>query len=349
VRDRSFHNSLLALFLAAVLVPEDTDAVLSIEDASGLRALLGKAGTYAPSLAPELVGATLRDRVGIDLLAESPAWGLAQGARMLAFSRNAMGLSVPLRDASAAKKTLSSWLAQDPRRAGRIVRSRLLTASGQDATTLLAAMSRRRALPPDLAARAKGPVWIWARLAEPLRAIVLSVDASGTGLLAGGIVTAKDAILSGRAPLGCENGIGCLRAGLGPAGRRALAVALEQLTLPAHPELARAERVEQRLEAIDARQLSVPGSLSRALRIVPVFDAPEGPPPALEARVNLAAIDAALATMTPLDALRGALAAGAYAAHLLYGRLLRNAGPLLLTGNSQRGSAAEIDLRLPLR
>ena len=36
----------------------------------------------------------------------------------------------------------------------------------------------------------------------------------------------------------------------------------------------------------------------------------------------------------PLDALRGSLAAGAYAAHLVYGPMLRNAGPLTLTGRS---------------
>jgi len=41
--------------------------------------------------------------------------------------------------------------------------------------------------------------------------------------------------------------------------------------------------------------------------------------------------------------------AGAYAAHLLYGPLLRNAGPLTVTGNPQQGGAAEIEVRLPLR
>jgi len=111
---------LLALLLAAVLVPESADVVLSVEDASGLQALLRKAGTLAPSLAPDAVGATLRDRLGVDVLAESPAWGLAQrGARTVAFSNHAMGLSAPVRDAGAAKRTLASWLGQGPRRAGR--------------------------------------------------------------------------------------------------------------------------------------------------------------------------------------------------------------------------------------
>ncbi len=39
----------------------------------------------------------------------------------------------------------------------------------------------------------------------------------------------------------------------------------------------------------------------------------------------------------------------AYAAHLIYGPLLRNAGPLTLTGNPAQGNTAEVELRLPLR
>lgn len=331
-------------------MPESADVVLSIEDVSGLRALLEKAGTHAPSLAPEPIGTTLRDRVGIDLLAESPAWGLApRGARMLSFSRRAIGLSAPLRDGNAAKKMLSAWLAQNPRRAGRVVGSRLLTASGQDAAALLTAMARPAAVPRELAAHAKRALWLWARMDEPLRAVALSIEASGFGVVARGLVTAKGAILAGRAPAGCEATIACLRAGLGPAGRGALAHALEQLGIPAQPELPAAARVEERVEAIEARQLSGPQSLPRALRIAAVFDRPEAAPTALEGRIDLASIDAALAALTPLDAFQGALAASAYAMHLLYGRLLRNAGPLTLTGSPQRGGSAEIEVRLPLR
>jgi hypothetical protein len=341
---------LLALLVAAVLVPESADVVLSIENVSGLRALLEKAGTHAPSLAPEPIGATLRDRVGIDLLAESPAWGLAQrGARMLSFSRGAIGLSAPLRDGNAAKKMLAAWVAQNPRRAGRILGPRLLTASGPEAAALLAAMARPAAVPRELAAYAKGALWLWARLAEPLRAVVLSIEASGIGAVARGIVTAKGAILAGAAPAGCEAGIACLRAGLGPAGRGALAHELESLGIPSQPQLKAAVRVEERLEAIEVRELTDPRSLPRALRIAALFDGPQAAATALEGRIDLAGIDAALAKLTPLDALRGALAASAYAVHLLYGRLLRNAGPLTLTGNPQRGGSAEIEVRLPLR
>jgi len=341
---------LLALLLAAVLVPESADVVLSVEDASGLRALLQKAGTHAPLLAPDAVGATLRDRVGVDLLAESPAWGVGQrGARTLAFSSHGMGLSAPVRDAGAAKRMLASWLSQGPRRAGRVAGSRLLTASGEDAAAVLKSMSRPVPLPRDLAARAKGPVWLWARTAEPLRGMMLSIEASGTGIVGLGVVNASGALLTGSAPAGCASGIACLRAAPGPAGLRVLALALEKLEATAQPELAAAARVEERVDAIDVRELAQTRSLTRALRIAAVFDAPEAAGPALDARVDLAAIDAALATINPLDALRGGVVAGAYAAHLLYGQLLRNAGPLTVTGNPQRGGAAEIDVRLPLR
>jgi len=339
---------LLALLIAAVLVPESADVVLSVEDPSGLQALFGKAGTHAPTLAPEAVGATLRDRVGVDLLAESPAWGLAQrGARTVAFSRQAMGLSAPVRDAGAAKKMLASWLAQGQRRAGRLVGSRLLTASGEEAAALLKSMSRPVPLPRDLAARAKGPVWIWARTAEPLRGMMLSIEASGTGIVGRGVVAASGALLSGRAPAGCASGMACLRAAPGPAGRRVLALALEKLEATAQPELATAARVEERVDAVDVRELA--RSLTRALRIAAVFDAPEAAASALDARVDLGAIDAALGTINPLEALRGGVVAGAYAAHILYGPLLRNAGPLTVTGNPQQGGAAEIEVRLPLR
>ncbi len=340
---------MLALLLAAVLVPESADVVLSVEDASGLRALLRKAGTHAPLLAPDAVGATLLDRLGVDLLAESPAWGLAQrGARTVAFSNHAMGLSAPVRDAGAAKRTLASWLGQGPRRAGRVVGSRLLTASGEEAAALLKSISRPVPLPSDLAARAKGPVWLWARTADPLRGMMLSIEASSTGIVGRGVVNASGALLTGSAPTGCASGIACLRAAPGPAGRSVLALGLEKLEATAQPELVTAARVEERVDAIDVRELAQTRSLTRALRIAAVFDAPEAAGPALDARVDLAAIDAALATINPLDALRGGVVAGAYAAHLLYGQLLRTAGPLTVTGNPQRGNAAEIEVRLPL-
>ena len=52
------------------MVPASVDLVISVEDANGAREFLTRAGQHAPSLTPEAVGATLRERVGIDLLAE---------------------------------------------------------------------------------------------------------------------------------------------------------------------------------------------------------------------------------------------------------------------------------------
>jgi hypothetical protein len=341
---------LLPLLLAAVLVPASADAVLSVEDASGLRALLERAGSYAPSLAPEPVGTTLRDRVGIDLLAGNPQWGLApHGARMLVFSHDGTGLIAPLRKAGTAKRMLASWIAGNPqRRAGRVAGLRLLTASGGNPAALLAAMSRATRLPAALEARATGPAWLWMRLLAPLRAAVLAIDAGNTGIVARGLVLADGPVLAGSAPAGCSAGIACLRAGVTPAGRRAIEVALARLGVPPQAELPHPSRVEERLDGVDVHALSDGRSLGRALRIAAVFDSPPAVGSSFEASVALVDLDAVLAGMTPLDALRGPLATGTYAFHLLYGALLRNAGPLTLTGNP-RGSGAEIELRLPLR
>jgi len=341
---------LLALLLAAVLVPASADVVISVDDISGARALLEKAGTHAPSIAPESLGATLRERVGVDLFAEPPAWGLAaRGARALAFSHDGVGLIAPVKDAAAAKRMLASWIAQKPGRAGRVAGARLFTASGRGASALLAGMARPTAIPRALAARAKGPLWLWARLRDPLRGVVFSLDASEAGLNGRGLAIASGPILAGPAPAGAEPNLISVRAGPGPAGRAALAQLLDVLGAPPQPALAKATRVEERILDVDVHAISGLGSLSRALLIVPLFDGPEGTGAALEARFDLAKLDAALATLTPLDALRGGLAASSLAAHLLYGRLLRNAGPLTLTGTPDGPSAADLDFRLPLR
>jgi len=337
------------LLAAAVVVPASADAVLSIEDVSGIRALLEKAGTHAPSLGPQPIGATFRDRLGVDLLSEPAEWGLApRGARLIVFSRDGMGLAAPVRDGDSAKKMLAAWLSQKGRRAGRIAGGRLLTASGGNPAAVLTAMSRPAALPPVLAARAKGPVWLWMRLAAPLRAVVLSLDAAGDGLTGRGLVTADAAIVAGAAPSGCAQGIACLRAGLAPAGRRAIALGLAQVGFPPQAELAGAARVEERLEPGDLRALSDGRSLPHATRMLAAFDGAPSEGAALEITLALDALDSWLSALTPLDALRGPLAAGAYAGRLLYGPLLRNAGPLTLTGNP-RGNGAELELRLPLR
>ncbi len=83
----------------------------------------------------------------------------------------------------------------------------------------------------------------------------------------------------------------------------------------------------------------------------PCAPAPElkgGSDDALNASIDLVAIDRALSKLSPLDALKGPVAAGAYGAHLIWGALVRNAGPLTLTGRPA-GAAAAIELRLPLR
>lgn len=86
------------------------------------------------------------------------------------------------------------------------------------------------------------------------------------------------------------------------------------------------------------------------------LSSPCGPAPALsggsdhalDAALDLAAVDRALSKLSPLDALNGPVAAGAYGVHLLWGGLLRNAGPLTVTGRPA-GAAADLELRLPLR
>ncbi|HEY6907788.1 MAG TPA: hypothetical protein VI356_00345 [Myxococcales bacterium] len=342
---------MLALLAAAVLVPASADGVLSVENAAGLRALFSAAAVHAPSLSPAQLGASLRADVGVDLFAEGREWGLApRGPRMLVFSAGAVGLSAPVRDAKAAGKALAAWIAAGDGRAGNVTRGRLLTASGRGAAALLAAMARPAPLPRDLAAVARGPAWVWLRLVEPLRAALLSIEASATGVVARGLVIASSAVLVGAAPAGCEKGIGCIAAGLGPAGAGALALALDRLGVPPQPPLRSARTVVERLDGIDAGQLAGPRSLGRALGITPVFDGPPGAGAGLQAVLDLEKVDAALSRLTPIDALRGADAAGAYAVHVIYGALLRNAGPLGLFGHAAaQGNAAEVELRLPLR
>jgi hypothetical protein len=332
---------LIALLIAAAaLAPAQADFALVLDGArasAGLRAFLAEAGRHAPSLAPESVGRSLHASIGVDLLHEQPAWGLSKkGARAMVFISHAAGLSAPLADAKAARRALYAWL-QSPDRAGKIAGGRLLTASGRNAKALLAMLERRKPMRPG-----RGPVWLYARLAEPFRSALLSIDASAQGLTARGNVAADGDVLAGGAPAPCEGApMGCLRAGLGPAGRAALAVALRAFGRDAPP--AEAQRVAIALEGIDARLLTNESSWRAGLRFSTAFDGPPAPGPALAGQLDLTAVDGELAKLSPLDALRGSVAAGAFAAHLLYGALLRHAGPLTLTGDGDR-----IELRLPL-
>ena len=69
---------------------------------------------------------------------------------------------------------------------------------------------------------------------------------------------------------------------------------------------------------------------------------------ALDAQLELGALDAALQRLTPLDALRGGLPAALYAARLTLGGMLRGSGPVVVTGQPHP-AGAEVEARWPLR
>jgi hypothetical protein len=71
----------------------------------------------------------------------------------------------------------------------------------------------------------------------------------------------------------------------------------------------------------------------------------------LSARVDTAALAAALGKLSPLDALRSQAAAGAWATYLLWGRLFAHSGPIALEGRPAPGrpGAIALELRWPLR
>lgn len=370
---------MLALLLVAVsgagLVPASADAALVLDGASGaagIRALLETAGRHTASLSPAAVGRTLSDTVGVDLLNEPRAWGLSiRGPRALVVLHGSTGLSAPVADPKAAARALEGWLAaagpsrptrqkplKGPRaagnRAGMIAPvgggRRLLVASGPHAAALVSALAHPAGFTRDkaLLARAAGPAWLYLKGEPPLRAAVFALEASSAGLVARGLVLPeREPILEGIAPHPCEGAPpGCLRASLGPSGRTVLAEALARLQAPALPE---GRQVLVRLEGIEPQRLGDERSLPRALRIAVAGAPPAGNSPSLAGDLDLGAIASALARLTPIDALHGPLAAGAYAAHLVYGPLLRNAGPLTLSGTPAPKNGAQIELRLPLR
>ena len=208
---------------------------------------------------------------------------------------------------------------------------------------MLTALQKPQPLPDILAGSASGPAWLFLALTEPLRATVLRIDASAAGVVATGTVTGSDVILAGQAPDGCAGTpVACVRAGVGPAGRGALQVALGRLGAPAQPGVRQASRVEERLNTLDPRRLD-------ALRPTATFDAPAANGPALVGFLDLAQIEQALARLNPIDALQSNSAAGALAARLVYGALLRSAGPLSIRGDPLPGGAAHVELRLPLK
>ena len=349
-------------------MPASAEAALVVDGgAPGIRALFTTAGKHTSSLSPEAIGRNLSHALGVDLLAEQPEWSLRKrGARAVIVSQGSIALSAPVANAKAARKALDAWLGpltrparprplKGPRvagnRAGMVApvagSLRLLTASGPHAAALVSALAHPSAFSTDkaLVARAAGPAWLYLAGRPPLRAALFQLDASAAGLVARGLVTPlRDAILEGGAPAPCEGAPpGCLRAGVGPAGRELLSLVFARLG----KSLPEGSSISIRLDGIDLEQLSDQRSLPSALRISAVA-ADAQPGPALSGQLDLGRIDSALSRLSPIDALRGSLAAGAYAAHLLYGPLLRNAGPLTATGVPS-GNAATIELRLPLR
>jgi len=304
---------------AAAFVPARADAALLLDGAqgaAGLRAFFDGVAQRAPALA---AGPRMAALDGPDLLAEPLAWGLApSGPRAVVLASGSTGLTAPVRNAKAARARLQSWLAESgparlvrapPLRSalaageGRRTRAgavasvagatRLITASGPHAIALLAMLAQAgtraaaplssdRVLAPALA-RLTDPAAVVARGADPLRAAVLSLEASAQDLVARGLLIAPAPLLAGYAPgsSACAGAsLFCLRAGLGPSGREALALAaraylgalLPPAARQAPDQLARraaaaAERVVVRSDGGDPRLLSSEGEALWALRL----------------------------------------------------------------------------------
>ena len=107
---------------------------------------------------------------------------------------------------------------------------------------------------------------------------------------------------------------------------------------------------------LDEHGLTLPALCLRAEPNLVQLSAPCGAAPevtpgagstSLEATFDPAALDKAISGLGPVDALSGAVAAGAVAVHLLWGEFLQHSGPLTLTGK-QAGSSAWVEFRWPL-
>jgi len=304
------------------------------QGAAGLRAFLDGVAQRAPALAagPRLAALVGPDLIGNP----TSWGVSSSGPRALLLWGGSAGLSAPVRDSRAARAALQSWLAEvgTPRsvrtppargllaagdgrraRAGAVASiggaPRLLTASGPRATALVAALAQAatrtagaarlsadRALAAGLA-QLTGPAALVLRGADPLRAATLSLDGSAQGVIARGLVLASSPLLSGAAPgpSSCAGAsLFCLRAGLGPAGREALALAahayLGALLAPddrdapdqlAQRAAAAAERVVVRSDGADVRLLSTEHEALWALRLQAVT-APQAGEGAADAR-----------------------------------------------------------------
>lgn len=316
---------LAALVAAAALVLDGAQA------AQGLRAFFGEAGKRAGSLSPAQVGALCRDGVGVNLLDEQPEWGLdPKGLRVLFLDEKTASLTAPVRDAKAARRALQRWLLQRGH-VGRLEGKRLIIGK-----------------PPVLKLpRSRARAWLFVQGRPPLRDAVLSLDASAQGLVAQGLVTpsSKAALLSASAPAPCAGApLLCLRATLGPSGVALLqAVSREQRCSPPDGLQRVSRSFVLKLETASFESECAPSS---HLALEPDAAPAEGA--ALQGQLDLGLVDRLLSRLSPLDALQGKTAAAALGAHLLYGELLRTAGPLTLQG-AAKGDAAEVTLRLPLR
>ena len=424
---------------ASAFVPARVDGALLFADAqsgAGLRAFFDGVARRAPALA---AGSHLSAAVGPDLLADPLSWGLARsGPRAIVAASGAFGLTAPVRDAKAARAALDAWLRQVGPVGSRTIASRsafssgsgrrtrvglvaslagslrIVTASGEQAPALIAALSQigaKTAATPPLSrdgallaalARLSGPAALVLRGSDPLRATALDLAGSADGLIATGLVLAPSPLLSGSAPdaAACAEGsLFCLRAALGPSGRELFATAARAYLAAVLPPQEReaavraaalaaasAERLVVRSDGADAHLLAEYATPLPALRLWAASSPPAGDAavdakgarpvciradaskswfaspctesiqvdlaakdgePALDASLDLAAIDAVLQKLTPLDAIRGGLAGALFAGRLTPGGLFRRSGPLRLRG-IPHPSGAEIELRWPL-
>ena len=308
---------------AASLVPARVDAALLLQSsqaADGLRSFFDGVAQRAPALSAR---AHLAALVGADLFAEAPGWGLSpSGGRAIVLASGSFALSAPVREAKAARSALEAWL----REAGpvRTVRSaagrpalssgdgrrtrigmiapvgaslRLLTASGEQAQSLIAALGRvgartnatatlagDAAMRPALS-RLTGPAALVLRSADPVRGAALALDGSAQGLIGKGLVLATAPLLAGHAPgvSACAGAtLLCVRAALGPSGRDLLSAGAraylrtlfgdaperEAFDRGAQRASGAAEQLVVRSDGADVRFLSGPRSPLWALRVV---------------------------------------------------------------------------------
>ena len=301
---------------AAPLVPTAVRAAILLDgDAAnaGIAGLLGTAGRHAASLSPESFSRELSSSVGVDLLGDTRAFGLAaSGPRALVFASGSIALSAPLADAKVARRAVDAWLGLPTRkskplplkgadvagnRAALIAGGRLYIGSGPHAAALVNDLSHPGAcsLAKDKTwaaalALATGPAAIWFRADALLRGGLFSIDARATGLsLRGLLLPAGDApLLVGEAPVSCGDGkLACLRAELGAGGRALFAAGVRDYVFRAfgagqrdyldrltQRAAATAGKIAVRLDGLDAHLLGDESDSIWALRLAAAVETP---------------------------------------------------------------------------